>query len=102
MDFDTAESMEPRQTWQCAVEPPAGQIAEYPTKLTHFRAVRTLTLFFPSSFGGDVTRIYYIGLKGEYTPLTEEPVVTLNELNANPADHPVHAEEMAGAHRSIQ
>lgn len=120
IDFGSVESMEPLQTWDCIVDPPGGEIAEYPTKyifafcyhasynwkscrLTHFRAVRSLTLFITGSFSEEeITRLYYIGLKGEFTELSEDPIITLYELNANPADHPVHQEELLGMNRSIQ
>ncbi len=33
--------------------------------------VRNLALYFPENFGDEVTRIYYIGLKGEWTEVSE-------------------------------
>ena len=39
--------------------------------MTKMYNVRNLTLFFPENFGDEVTRIYYIGLKGEWTEVSE-------------------------------
>ena len=41
---------------------------EYATKVVTFSSVHHLSLHFPTNFGEDVTQIYYIGLKGEFTP----------------------------------
>jgi hypothetical protein len=53
--------------------------------------VRNLTLFFPENGSGDedsVTTIRYIGLKGEWEEVKRDPIITIYELAANPADHP--------------
>ena len=33
---------------------------------SHFARVTHLSLYFPSNFGNETTRVYYIGLRGEY------------------------------------
>jgi len=48
---------------------------EYATKVVTFSGVHHLSLYFPSNFGEDVTKIYYVGLKGEFTPSTRVGVV---------------------------
>ncbi|XP_076035012.1 PITH domain-containing protein GA19395 [Oratosquilla oratoria] len=45
---------------------PSGTL-EYGTKIVTFSSVTHLTLHFPSNFGEDTTKIYYIGFRGEYT-----------------------------------
>lgn len=40
---------------------------KHPTKIVKFTNVHHLTLFFPKNFGHETTRIYYIGLKGDFT-----------------------------------
>lgn len=39
---------------------------DYPMKASKFSNVTHLSLHFPTNFGEDKTRIYYIGLRGEY------------------------------------
>lgn len=60
---------------------------EYQTKTTSFTNVRSITMYFTSSFGGEKCKITYIGLKGEFTAINRDPVVTLYEVASNPADH---------------
>lgn len=51
-----------------------------------------LTLFFEDNHGHgeeDVTRISYIGFKGDWTRLSREPVEVLYESAARPSDHKV-------------
>ncbi|XP_028128292.1 PITH domain-containing protein GA19395 [Diabrotica virgifera virgifera] len=70
--------------------------AEYVTKIVTFNNVNHLTLHFPSNFGGESTKIYYIGLKGEFfeahhhgvtictyeaRPMAQDHKNPLNEIN---------------------
>lgn len=103
IDFDSVEDIKCTQEWELVNPLTDGverEVIEYRTKMTKFTGVRQLILFFPSNFsGGDVTRIDYIGFKGEFEEFKREPVVTLYELNANPADHPeVKADAFGGSH----
>ncbi|ORZ19241.1 DUF1000-domain-containing protein [Lobosporangium transversale] len=88
LDFDNAESTVPTQEWDL-VEDSHGQIAEYSTRVAKFTSIRSLTLFFSENFGGDVTKISFIGLKGEFSEFKRDPIITVYELQANPADHKV-------------
>ncbi|KAI1300106.1 hypothetical protein EDD11_006304 [Mortierella claussenii] len=88
LDFDNAESTVPTQEWDL-VEDSHGQIAEYSTRVAKFSSIRSLTLFFSENFGGDTTKIIFIGLKGEFSELKRDPIITVYELQANPADHKV-------------
>ena len=58
-----------------------------PVKRTLFNNVYSLSLFFEDNYGDDVTRVYYLGFKGEFMRLNREPVEFLYEKAANPADH---------------
>lgn len=80
VDFDTAESTTATQEWDLVRDIPKGQLAEYPTRLTKFQNIRNLTLYFPENFGGDTTRIHYIGLKGEWTEIKRDPIITVYEV----------------------
>jgi hypothetical protein len=36
-------------------------------RIVRFSSVHHLTIHFPSNFGADNTKVYYIGLKGDFT-----------------------------------
>jgi hypothetical protein len=58
----------------------------------HFSSVHHLTIYFPKNFsdGDETTRIYYIGLKGEFSEAHRHGVTICNyEAFANPSDHKV-------------
>lgn len=56
-----------------------------------FTGVQQLTLFIEDIYDdddeGDESHLHYIELRGEFTELTKDPVITLYELAANPTDH---------------
>ncbi|KAK5646565.1 hypothetical protein RI129_005029 [Pyrocoelia pectoralis] len=61
---------------------------EYATRVVLFNTVHHLTLHFPSNFGGDQTRIFYIGLKGEFTEANRHGVtICTYEAAPNLYDH---------------
>ncbi|XP_056631326.1 PITH domain-containing protein GA19395 [Diorhabda sublineata] len=63
-------------------------IAEYVTKVVTFNNVNHLTLHFPSNFGASSTKIYYIGLKGEYFEAHHHGVtICTYEARPMPQDH---------------
>jgi len=66
---------------------PDGRL-EYNTKVVTFSSVHHLTLHIPGNMGGeDVTRLYYIGLRGEFAPAHRHGVTICNyELKPNAAD----------------
>ncbi|KLO05769.1 DUF1000-domain-containing protein [Schizopora paradoxa] len=67
--------------------PRTQDVAEHIVKASKFSNISTLTLFFPAAQGADTLRISYIGLRGTWTELKREPVVSVYELHANLADH---------------
>lgn len=87
VDFDSVESIHCTQEWDLVETVPRDQMPEYPTRMAKFSNVRNLTLYFPSNYGHDTSKIAYIGLKGEWMKLSKELVITNYELAANPADH---------------
>mmetsp|Transcript_27677 Transcript_27677/g.78261 ORF Transcript_27677/g.78261 Transcript_27677/m.78261 type:complete len:207 (-) Transcript_27677:183-803(-) len=93
LDFGTVENATAAQEWDL-LENPQGHI-EYPTKVTKFINVHSLTLHFPDSFGGDVTEIHFVGLKGEYKEARREAVHTVYESKPMPEDHKVPGEQGA-------
>ncbi|AEO71373.1 6cb32f30-01bf-4c41-bd5e-a8a1ac9d5e41 [Thermothielavioides terrestris] len=87
VDFGVAEETDGTQTFELSR---TAEVQELPVRRARFNAVRRLTLFFPDNFGDgeeDVTRISYIGFKGEWMQLGRAPANILYEAAANPADH---------------
>lgn len=87
LDFSVASSLEPTQKLDLAQ---SNDIQEIPVKRALFNTVRSLNLFFEDNWGQgeeDVTRISYIGFKGQWMKLSREPVNFLYEAAANPSDH---------------
>ncbi|KAK3672568.1 hypothetical protein LTR78_007619 [Recurvomyces mirabilis] len=91
LDFSTASSMQATQTLELAQ---SNEVQEYPVKRALFNTVRSLDLFFEDNWSQgeeDVTRISYLGFKGEWMKLSREPVNFLYEAAANPKDHTLPA-----------
>ena len=64
-----------------------------------FSSVYHLTIHFPENFGSDSTKIYYIGLKGEFTEAHRTGVVTaVYEARPMMQDHKNPLEETGTAH----
>jgi PITH domain len=100
IDFSTASELDPTQTLQLAQ---SSDVQEYPVKRALFNTTRSLTLFFEDNWGHgdeDVTKIAYLGFKGEFMKLSKEPVSFLYEAAANPADHKIKGTDtlQAGHH----
>ncbi|OTA57866.1 DUF1000-domain-containing protein [Hypoxylon sp. EC38] len=89
IDFETAEELAPTQTFELSQ---TSEIQELPVKRALFGKVQRLTLFFEDNFGGgeeDVTRLSYLGFKGEWMQLGRAPSQILYEAAPNPNDHAV-------------
>lgn len=53
-----------------------------------FNSVHHLSLHFPTNFGDETTRIYYIGLRGEFSEAHHHGVtICTYESSPNVADH---------------
>ncbi|VDQ04884.1 unnamed protein product [Trichobilharzia regenti] len=73
------------QTLELTVDP-NGEVI-YPLKVARFCNVHTLNIHVKTNYGGDTTRIHYIGLRGDYTPAPRRGIVVANyELTPNIAD----------------
>ena len=62
-------------------------VQEIPVKRALFSKVHRLVLFFVDNFGDDVSRISYLGFKGEWTHLGKAPTNIIYESAAQPGDH---------------
>lgn len=89
MTFDDT-GLDPEQEFELHPDPEG--VLEYNTKVARFNNVNHLSLHFPASFGADSTKVYYIGLKGDFTQVNrQEIVICAYEAAANPADHKAEA-----------
>lgn len=61
---------------------------EYNTQVVKFNSVHHLSLHFPTNFGEETTRIYYIGLRGEFSEAHHHGVtICTYESAPNATDH---------------
>jgi len=74
-------------------------VTEYPLRAAAFANVSSVSLYFNESTGGDVSRIYYIGFKGDNRNLVREAGNKLATPAANAADASLtdRASEKAGS-----
>ncbi|KAK4139834.1 PITH domain-containing protein [Dichotomopilus funicola] len=89
VDFGVAEETSGTQEFELSR---TAEVQELPVRRARFNAVRRLTLFFPDNFGDgdeDVTRLSYLGFKGEWMQLGRAPANILYEAAANPGDHKI-------------
>lgn len=71
-----------------------------------FQSTTQLSLFIENNWEDDedeLTKIYYIEIRGAFTsPLSKDPIITLYESAANPADHKnLLANEVGGNHAGL-
>jgi hypothetical protein len=94
LDFASAEQGEGTQAFALSQ---TAELQELPVKRARFSNVQRLSLFFPDNYGDgdeDVTRITYLGFKGEWMRLGRAPTTILYEAAANPNDHPLKNTEV--------
>ncbi|VVC97365.1 PITH domain-containing protein CG6153 [Leptidea sinapis] len=85
MTFDNV-TLEPDQVFELHKD--SEGILEYAPKIVTFSSVSHLTMHFPSNFGAENTKIYYIGLKGEWSPAHRHGVtICTYEARPNVDDH---------------
>ncbi|KAF8604136.1 DUF1000-domain-containing protein [Ceratobasidium sp. AG-I] len=84
LDFNDAGEGQPAQSFDIVQ---SRDIGEYSVKPAKFSNCRSISLFFPAAQGADTLKIYYVGLLGEWSQFMRDPVITIYEAQANPADH---------------
>lgn len=86
LDFSAAEDTQPLQVLELSQ---TSDVQEIPVKRALFGKVHRLVLFFVDNFGDDVSRVSYVGFKGEWTRLGKAPANILYEAAPQPGDHKV-------------
>ncbi|KAI5448961.1 hypothetical protein NCC49_005725 [Naganishia albida] len=91
LDFNSVNDRKPVEEIDLVAQKEGVEYAVRPSK---FSAVRSLQIYFPANVSGgddeETSRVYYIGLKGEWTQITKNPDgVIVYEAQANPSDHKV-------------
>jgi hypothetical protein len=89
MDFGLASDLKPTQTLTL---PKSNDVAEIPLNRALWNGSTSINLFFEDNHSGgeeEVTRVSYLGFKGDFMALNREPVHVLYEAAANPKDHKV-------------
>ncbi|KAF9024915.1 DUF1000-domain-containing protein [Hymenopellis radicata] len=84
LDFNDVSDKTPLQEFDI---PESRDVGEYAVKIARFSNVSSVTLFFPASRGAETVRIYYVGFMGQWSERKANPVITVYEAQANPADH---------------
>ncbi|WAR24100.1 PITH1-like protein, partial [Mya arenaria] len=70
------------------LHPDPSGVLEYSTKVTRFNQCESISLHFPTNFGAETTKVYYIGLKGDFTEAhRHEVTICTYETTPNAADH---------------
>ncbi|KAJ6004133.1 hypothetical protein N7499_000201 [Penicillium canescens] len=90
LDFSTASELSPTQTIEVPQPVPGADVFELPLNRAHWNATTSVTLFFEDNWSDgeeDVTKVGYVGFKGQFLKLTREPINFLYEAAANPQDH---------------
>ncbi|XP_043573686.1 PITH domain-containing protein 1 isoform X1 [Chiloscyllium plagiosum] len=87
MSFDDT-GREPDQVFQLSRDL-TGEV-EYTTKIARFSNVHHLSIHITKNFGAETSKIYYVGLRGEWSEgHRHEVTLCTYEASANPMDHKV-------------
>ena len=89
LDFSTASDLQPTQKLSL---PRTNDVAEISLNRAQWNMTTNINLFFEDNHSGgeeDVTKISYLGFKGDFMALNREPVNVLYEAAANLSDHKV-------------
>ncbi|PFH61993.1 hypothetical protein XA68_15535 [Ophiocordyceps unilateralis] len=84
LDFSGAEELEPTQRLELAQ---TSEVQEVPVRRALFGKVTRLGLLVVDNFGEDVSRLTYLGFRGEWTRLGRAPEQIVYEAAPQPGDH---------------
>jgi hypothetical protein len=97
MSFDDAMNGKPDQEMELKMDMEAK--VDYPLASIKFSNVHHLTLHFPTNFGAEQSRIYYIGLRGSFQrEFKESVVIATYESRPVPDDHKADIREEVHRH----
>ncbi|KAG6877458.1 hypothetical protein C0992_009932 [Termitomyces sp. T32_za158] len=97
VDFADAETIRPQLDLSLLEGEPG--VIEYPLRVAAFTSVTSLSLFFSESVGEEVSRVYYVGFKGDMRSPQREANSKLEVPAQNAAEAPLVdkvAEKRAG------
>jgi len=102
IDFGEVDDLKPQQ--DISLLEGAVEVAEYPVRVAAFANVSSCTLLFSDPPAGDLSRIYYIGFRGERRSPQRDPNTKIDIPAANAADAPVDrlAEKAANQQNTIR
>jgi len=102
VDFSDAQTIKP----QMNISLLDGQtgVTEYPVRAATFSSVNSVSLFFSDAQGGETTRLYYLGFKGEARGALREAGTRLDIKAQNAPDATIvdKAAEQATRHTTIR
>ncbi|XP_052277272.1 PITH domain-containing protein GA19395-like isoform X2 [Dreissena polymorpha] len=85
MTFDDAASAADQEF---DLRPDPSGVLEYSTKVTRFNQCESISLHFPTNFGAETSKVYYIGLKGDFSEAHRHEVTICSyETTPNISDH---------------
>ncbi|KAH7923443.1 DUF1000-domain-containing protein [Leucogyrophana mollusca] len=84
VDFSDAETIKPHLN--ISLSEGETSVVEYPLRVAAFTSVSSLSLYFRDSVGGDQSRIYYMGFKGDVRTPRKEATKKLEIPAANAPD----------------
>lgn len=90
LDFSTASELPPTQTLEIPRPVAGADVFELALNRAYWNATTSITLFLEDNWSDgevDVTKVGYIGFKGQFISLNREPISFLYEAAANPHDH---------------
>jgi hypothetical protein len=93
--FDNVEETKPTQVLRLGPDPEAE--LELSVVAPKFNDCRQLSFYFPESVGGDKSRVYFIGLLGDYIPPQDKLVGVVYEANPQLKDHQTRADQMGSS-----
>jgi len=95
LDIETASQKKADQDIDLSYD--AEGTYDFLLKSSKFSNVQSLTLFFPSNFGAENTRITYISFKGEHSDYKRRAVEAIYEATPQVKDHKVEGDEWSNA-----